>query len=132
MVKDNDPKRTAHREAQQRRRLPPDAVCLSCPENDPRVLELHHPLGRAHDAEPTVVLCKNCHGKASDAQLREAVPLSATNNLLDRVAAILKALAAFFRFLANSLDRLAKQVTALATGLDMWCPEWRTSLPEGV
>ena len=115
MSKDKNPKRTAAREAKRQRRFPPDAVCMTCGESAHVALEMHHPMGAAHEAGLTVPLCKNCHAKATEDQYREDVPLSATDSFLDRLAAILGALAAFFRFLADSFNRLQNQ---LRTELD--------------
>ena len=131
MSKDKNPKKNARREAQQRRRLPPGAVCSTCPESAPYLLEQHHVMGQAHEEKVTIILCKNCHAKATEGQLQEEVPLSPTDSFLDCVAAIFGALAAFFRFLADSLDRLAKQAIAFAGNLDRKFPEWRTELSEG-
>ncbi len=130
MRKDKDPKRTTTREAKQRRRLPPNAIC-ACGEDDPRVLELHHPMGRAHEQNLTIVICKNCHTKQTDGQLQGEVPLSAMDNMFDRAAAIFAALAAFFHFLADTLDRLAGQIKAAIVSLDAKLPDWRTELGEG-
>jgi len=131
MSKDKNPKRTARREAKQRRRVEPDAVCVGCGESAPYLLEEHHVMGKAHGPDRTAPLCKNCHAKATQGQLQEEVPLSATNNTLDRVAAIFDALAAFFRFLADSFNRLAEQVKAFAGKLDAKLPDWRNELREG-
>ena len=131
MTKDKNPKKTARREARQRRRVPRDACCIFCGESDPRVLEMHHVLGRAHEPDVTAPVCTNCHRKESDRQIREEVPLSGTDNLPDRLAAILGALAAFLRSLADLLDRLADQVKAFIGNLDARLPDWRTELGEG-
>ena len=131
MSKDKNPKKTAAREAKRQRRFPTDAVCVTCGESALVALELHHPMGAAHEPNLTVPLCKNCHAKATEDQRREDVPLSATNNLLDRVAAIIGALAAFFRFLADAFNRLQDQVKAFAGKLDEKLPEWRVELGEG-
>ena len=127
MSKDKNPKRTARRVAKQRRRLPPDARCVACGESAPEALECHHVMGRAHQRDLTAPLCRNCHAKATEEQLREETPLRATENLPERLAAILGALAAFFRFLADSLDRLAEQLKAFIGSLDARCPGWRTA-----
>lgn len=42
-------------------------ICGTCGEADCRVLEKHHVAGRKHDRD-TVVVCRNCHRKASDEQ----------------------------------------------------------------
>lgn len=112
MSKDKNPKKTTARESKRQRRFPPDAVCIACGESALVALEMHHPMGAAHEPDLTVPLCKNCHAKATEDQLREDVPLSATDSLLDRLAAILGALAAFFRFLADSFNRLQDQLHA--------------------
>ena len=131
MSKDKNPKRTARREEKQRRRVPPDAVCIRCGESAPYLLEGHHVMGQAHEPDLTAPLCQNCHRKATEGQLREEVPLSATDNLFERVAAIFDALAAFFRFLADSFNRLAGQVRDSIGKLDAKHPEWRATLSEG-
>ena len=117
LYKDKNPKKTAVRESKQRRRLPPGAVCATCAESAPNVLEQHHPMGQAHEPDLTVVLCKNCHGKATEGQLQEEVEFRATDSFLERIAAIFGSLAAFFRFLAEAFDRLAKQVKDYAANL---------------
>jgi hypothetical protein len=117
MSKDKNPKKNARREAKQRRRLPPDAVCSICGESAPHLLEEHHVMGQAHEGTVTIILCKNCHGKATEGQLREEVELRATDTFLERIAAIFGSLAAFFRFLAEAFDRLAKQVKDYAANL---------------
>ena len=131
MSKDKNPKRTARRGEKQRRRVPPGDVCCFCGEDDPRVLQQHHVMGRAHEPDVTVTSCLNDHAKATDGKLREEVPLSATDNVFDRVAAIFDALAAFFRFLAESLNRLAVQMRSSIGKLDAQHPEWRATLSEG-
>jgi hypothetical protein len=112
MSKDKNPKRTAAREANRQRQFPPDAVCITCGESALVALEKHHPMGAAHEPDLTVPLCKNCHAKATEDQFREGVPLSETDSFFDRVAAILGGLAAFFHFLADSLNRLQDQMRA--------------------
>jgi hypothetical protein len=88
-------------------------------------------MGREHEGDLTIILCKNCHARATEGQLREEVPLGAASNLPDRVAAILDALAAFFRFLADSFNRLAGQVRSSMGKLDAEVPEWREALSDG-
>lgn len=131
MAKDNNPKKTATRAAKQRRRLPPNAVCNTCGESDPIVLEQHHIAGRAHDPDTTIILCKNCHKKATEGQLREGVPLGATTSFPDRLAAMLAGLAAFFRFLADAFDRLVEQVKDFAGSHDAQLAGGCTAISEG-
>ena len=126
MRKDSNPKQTACREEKRRRRFPPGTACIGCGETSHEALELHHVMGREHDSN-AVPVCKTCHAKASEDQLREGVPLTPAENLLDRVAAIFDALAAWFRSLAEAMNRLAKEVRAFAVNLDATCPEWRVA-----
>ena len=125
MSEDNNPKRTAKREAMQRRKLVPGAACVGCGESDPKLLELHHVAGRAHERELVTPLCKNCHARATEAQLRGDIPFNRTQNLLDRIVAIFQTVAAFFRFLADSCERIAGELVAFVASLDLGCPNWR-------
>lgn len=45
--------------------------CVTCGETDPRCLEKHHLAGRRYHPD-TVIVCRNCHRKASDDQLDHA------------------------------------------------------------
>lgn len=125
MSEDNNPKRTARREAMQKRKLEPNAACVGCGESDPKLLELHHVAGRSHERELVTPLCKNCHARATEAQLRGETQFGKTGNLLDRIAAIFGNIAAFFRFLADSCEKIAGELIAFVTSLDAGCPDWR-------
>jgi hypothetical protein len=131
MAKDNNPKKTATRGEKQRRRLRPNPACNGCGESDPAVLEQHHVMGRAHDPKLTIILCRNCHKKATEGQLREGVPLGATTSFPDCLAAMLAGLAAFFRFLADAFDRLVEQVKDFAGSHDAKLAGGHAALSEG-
>lgn len=131
MTKDNNPKRTARRTSRQRRRIPPGAVCITCGENDPVTFDHHHPMGFEHEPDLTSLHCKNCHEKATEGQHREEVPLETAPDFLSRIAAIYDALAAFFRFLADSLNRLAEQVRVFAGNLGTVDSEVGDAVEEG-
>jgi len=54
------------RRQEQRGGIP--CACSVCGENHPAVqYERHHPAGRANSGE-TILVCRNCHDKLSDAQ----------------------------------------------------------------
>ncbi len=59
------------RETRKQRRLEKigsnSPICGTCGEADNRVLERHHVAGRKYDPD-TVIVCRNCHRKASDDQ----------------------------------------------------------------
>ena len=132
MSKDKNPKKTAAREAKRKRRFPPDAVCMTCGESAHVALEMHHPMGAAHEPDVTVPICKNCHAEATEEQRRGEVPLSVADNFLDRIAAIFGAVAAFCQFLADAFNRLKDRVKEFARKLDAKYPDWRAELGEGV
>lgn len=68
-----DPKKETEirREARRRRALERLGhrypACVICGENDPLVLELHHPEGHKY-GNNLVPVCRNCHRKLSDRQ----------------------------------------------------------------
>lgn len=131
MTENNNPKKDATRNARLRRKWGPNATCIACGEKDLCALEEHHPAGRKHVKDLTTPLCRSCHAKATDGQLRSETPLSATSNLLERVAAIFANLAAFFRFLGDCLEQLSEQMMEYILNLDIGCPGWR-AVADGV
>jgi hypothetical protein len=46
---------------------PKRPVCFLCGEDDPLVIEEHHPVGRAYSNDK-IPLCKNCHAKITAGQ----------------------------------------------------------------
>ena len=142
MIPDPDPIQNEVRRKRRARRLPPDAACVLCGESDPAVLrmesvprstlkllQVHHPLGEANDQEVEVVVCCNCHAKATAAQQDVgALPAGRAPTCLERLVLAMRSLAAFFRQLADSFQRWADQVLAVVRSLDEHLPTWR-SLP---
>jgi len=98
------------------RRLPPGAACALCGETDVTVLrqrptpksllEVHHAFGRHNDLGATVVLCLNCHTKASNAQ-RDAGVFEGPEKVsaLERLSRSQRSLASFCELLAEGLIR---------------------------
>jgi ribosomal protein L34E len=121
-----------------RRRLPPGAVCACCGERDAEVLraresvlERHHIAGRVNEPDLTVVLCLNCHRRAStlvpnlgvDLQ-REQLPPSP-----ERLVAMLRGSAAFLIQLAGALQARAKWLERVIAELDQNDSRWRDRQP---
>ncbi len=131
MNKDNDPKKTACRKAHQQRRLPANAACIGCGEKFPNALDLHHVMGRAHKRDLTGILCKNCHLKVTEGQLREGATLQPVSGFLELILAQFENLAAFFRSLAEAFDWLVQRLKDFILSLDAQLPNWRESLDEG-
>lgn len=85
--------------------------CVTCGEADWRCLELHHVAGRAYD-DSTIILCRNCHRKLSDASENTAAPSDPP--LLERVGRFLLGLAALLLMLAAKLKVFGDDLLAAA------------------
>lgn len=83
--------------------------CGVCGETDWRCQEAHHVAGQRHDAA-TVVLCANCHRKATDAQKDHPPPVVDGDALLECVGRFLLGLA---DLLGLVIERLAEFGNAL-------------------
>jgi hypothetical protein len=68
-----EPQDERRRQAAYRRLGTNDPGCLACGEGDWRCLELHHVAGHAYDNQ-TVILCRNCHRKQSEADANAPDP----------------------------------------------------------
>lgn len=94
--------------------------CIICGEADWRCLELHH-IGQEGFDALTGIVCRNCHRKASDAQMAHPKPLNLIEPMmLERIGHVLLGLADFFELLieklksfGNYLIEIAKQYIAL-------------------
>lgn len=120
--------------ARAQRRLPPDAACVLCGERDPEVLrqrqsvlEMHHVAGRQNDDDLTVVLCLNCHRRATAEQFGHGVQLTRVEHAPtpERLIAVMQGLAAFFAQLAAQLQTWAMWLTAVFRDFDQRDPRWR-------
>jgi hypothetical protein len=124
---DKDPIKTAGREKRRQERLcssprvcpfcgcvDPIALIAVAPEwllakGVPRTLfEGHHSVGEAHDPELIVLICRNCHAKATERLLCAGVSMRPAPDPVTRVALILDALAEFFEMLVAALRRWAE------------------------
>jgi hypothetical protein len=72
-----------------------------------RLLEVHHIVGVARDPDLTVTLCLNCHREITEGLAREGVGMDPENNLSKLIAAMLRASAVLFDFLAASYRKWA-------------------------
>jgi hypothetical protein len=140
MKPDPDPIASDARKVRRSRRLPPDAACALCGERNPEplawrrvhrsLLEGHHAAVESNDEMLLVVLCLNCHARATALQQDVGVLTPEPNiTAIERVARSLQSLATFFELLAQSLYRYAAELMAGVAGLDREYPGWRT-LPE--
>jgi hypothetical protein len=123
-MRDQQPIRTARRNAVRQERLGTNAFCLFCgyaclesltqasrkwleekgisKDWIDRLLEEHHIVGEAHDADLIVTLCLNCHRGITEGLTREGVSMSPEKNLSKLIALMLRASAVLFESLARS------------------------------
>ena len=128
-----DPMDAARRKHRRQQRLGPDAVCVTCGERNPdkltrisrSLLERHHALGAAHDAQLTIVVCLNCHARFSAAQQDDGVPLKPEDNLLERGLAMMAAAGSSLKVMGDAFVEGAERGRAIVRGLDKDFPEWR-------
>lgn len=131
-----DPIGAAVRRERAARRLPPGAACALCGETDVAVLkrwpipksllEVHHAFGWHNEPGATIVLCLNCHIKATNAQRDAGVFEDARRvSFLERQSLGQRSLASFFELLAEALIRHAEQLDATVDDLDRRFPQWR-------
>src|SRR4051812_6665246 len=108
---EQNPIRNDARRASRERKLGHAATCMLCGEAQweslvtaPKsLLEAHHVVGNANDVELTVPLCRNCHAKLTEQLRQNGTSMEQPRTILDRIVAILRGLAAFFRMLAEKL-----------------------------
>jgi len=133
---DQDPIASAVRRSRQERRLPPDAACALCGETNVTVLakrevhrsilELHHVLTESSDEHVVVVLCLNCHTRATAAQMDAGVLLPhEPRKLLDWLPLALRSLGSFFQLLADWCFVTAAGLVAAVGCLDAAGVAWR-------
>lgn len=123
-MRNQDPRRTARRNAHRKDRFGSDNFCLLCGylcleslttvtrhwleakgvprELLNRLLEQHHIHGEAHDPSLTMTLCLNCHREITEGLMREGVSMYPENNVLKLIALKLRASAVLFESLASS------------------------------
>jgi len=72
------------------------------------LIEMHHPVGEAHDRELIVPLCRNCHAKATEGLMRAGISMRPGPDPKARVPLMLDALAVFLDMLAAAVRRWAR------------------------
>lgn len=90
--------------------------CGECGEADWRCLEAHHVAGRRFD-EATVILCRNCHRKASDAQKDHPEAVADDPSWLERIGHFLLGLADLLALAVEKLKLFGQELIDRAFGL---------------
>jgi hypothetical protein len=125
-VTDRKPIRSARRKVRRLARLGSGPhVCPFCGCSDPVTLipvtqewliakgvpttlfQYHHPLGEQHDPEFTILICRNCHAKATEGLLRADVSMLSEPDTVSRVVIMLRGSAENHRNWAAADDRMA-------------------------
>jgi hypothetical protein len=130
----NDARRTTRAQ-----KLGADAVCVRCGEpqwetlipGNRSLLEAHHLVGKANDADLTVPLCRNCHAILTEKLRQVGASMNNPLTLLDRIVAILRCIGAFLGSIGNKFLQWADQLTRFMAALDRNVAHWRT-MPEAV
>ncbi len=94
-------------EARKQRRLraleTDNPCCGTCPEDRWQALEIHHVAGQAYDADTTIILCRNCHRVASDAQREHPPKQASADAQLEMLGRFLLGLADLLRIAVEKL-----------------------------
>jgi hypothetical protein len=131
-MRDQQPIRTARRKTLRIDRLGNNAFCLFCGYAClealtnvsrkwleargiskywiDRLLELHHIVGEARDPDLTITLCLNCHREITEGLAREGVSMHPEASLYKLIAAMLRASAVLFDFLAVAYRKWASHL----------------------
>ena len=91
-------------------------VCVACGEDDPRCLEAHHIAGRAFD-DQTVLVCRNCHRKLSDAQKDHPGKIGDPPSPLERIAHFLLGIGDMLHLIADSVKQFAADLLGIVAGM---------------
>jgi hypothetical protein len=118
------PRMNDYRKVQRRREFGLNPVCVMCGETDPVVF--HHLAGEANDCWIEGPHCLNCHAREHDALRHLGVDLRhQPRTLLERLEAVLRGLAVFFRQLSDRLAEWASMLAAFIRALNERFPDWR-------
>jgi len=126
---EHNPRQNDYRRELRRREFGDDPVCSVCGEGrDP--IEFHHLAGVANDLQLEAPVCANCHLSLGEDMRRLGVDLRhEPKPLLERLLAVLRGLATFFRQLGDRLGQWADKLANLIRALDEKLPGWK-ELPE--
>lgn len=112
----SNPVRSARRKAELQERLGSEhPFCSYCGYSVAAALirvrrkpfDKHHHEGKNHDSDPTILVCRNCHGLRHEELLDAGVELGATADPIKRVAMMLRAEAVHFEALAQTKRKQA-------------------------
>ena len=131
-IPDIDPIASEARRAKRGRLLGDNAACVLCglanidalTAVSRSLLEAHHVVGHANDAELTVPLCRNCHAELTEGYRDAGVPLNRPPTLLHQLAAVLRSLAAFLQAIGCKLADWAERLIHFLERLDAAVPDW--------
>jgi hypothetical protein len=95
--------------------------CAHCPESDPLALERHHVAGKQY-GNATIVECRNCHRKLSDAQKDHPPRINdQPPTTFERIGHRLLGLADLLRLAAAKLDEVGRALIQYAADMAAKC-----------
>lgn len=92
--------------------------CTVCGERDDRCFEHHHLGGRKNDPA-TIILCKNCHAKASDKQRDHPRQTKTPSDRIEAIGFFLLGVADLFELLIEKLREFGLHLIERARSLQM-------------
>ena len=131
---EQDPIQSDVRRKRRRRRRKKFMICFRCGISTTDFvvidalrspIEWHHVVGKVHHRRLRVPLCRPCHDFLTERYRDLGASMSSGMHLLERVASILLALAAFLPVLGEACVKWAEALRDLAKALDHAYPDWR-------
>jgi len=130
---EKNPIKNDKRKASRTRVLGEGSFCVVCGYADSagltatasKLLEDHHSVGRNHDPDLTVALCRNCHAELTEGVRKAGADMIEKPHVLDRIIHILRALGAFFRMLGEAFQRWAQEIEDTLKRITNHFGNWR-------
>jgi hypothetical protein len=106
--------------------------CFLCEKRTPDAipvrrsfLQAHHIMGRHHDPEATVLLCRACHHKVTEANRSAGASMRPAATVLDAVVSVLRSSGTWMPIVGARFVGLADRLERLIEALDKRFPGWR-------
>jgi hypothetical protein len=117
--------RLARREASRPR-------CYLCGKRTPHgihvrrsLVEVHHIVGQHYDPDATVLLCRECHHKVTEANRSAGASMHPPASVLEAIISVLRSSGTWMPLVGTRLRELADQLERFVTVLDQRFPGWR-------
>lgn len=123
-MKGFNPIKNELRKQRRTEKLGENAACARCGITTPEalimvghsLLEAHHVVGKAHDCDLTVPLCRNCHAEVTEGARDAGASMRPAGSIWERVVMMLRALGSFFLCLGQHLIQWAGELAEAIEG----------------